>query len=215
VIAMSEHRVTPREADEAVTIDLCDRCHGVWLDENELAGLCPSVSDLPSRRGEIELLAAARPPRPDQPPRAPAVCPRCEASLVVFAVVDVEIDFCVRCGGVWLDGHEVAELMLPPVDEGAGRPKGQKGAYRANALRAVRRGVIDCKSCGTTTPIDRAFVRPDGLVCTICHVGAVQSDVLEKGSARLPILAALLRIIDALVDRGFLPASLRTHPSRR
>src|SRR5262245_53752173 len=138
-LPMLEVRVTPRQADAAVVIDVCDQCRGVWLDEGELDGLCPSVADLPARRDEVVFLGERG--------AGIAKCPRCENRPIEFAIVDVKIDFCDQCSGVWLDGPEAEELMLPPEDDAPRPGRGRNPGYRANALRVAQKGVIDCIAC--------------------------------------------------------------------
>jgi Zn-finger nucleic acid-binding protein len=37
-------------------------------------------------------------------------CPRCDGKLIEAKIVEVTIDTCNKCGGVWLDSGELAEL---------------------------------------------------------------------------------------------------------
>ena len=39
------------------------------------------------------------------------LCPICGVSLKPRVVYDVEVDYCGRCGGVWLDGGELNKLV--------------------------------------------------------------------------------------------------------
>lgn len=38
-------------------------------------------------------------------------CPVCKSAMIVLEVQEIEIDHCLDCGGVWLDGGEL-ELLL-------------------------------------------------------------------------------------------------------
>ena len=194
---LSEVRVTPRQAEAAVTIDVCDRCNGVWLDQDEREGRCPSVSDLPGRRAEVALVGERG--------AGIAACPRCEARPIQFAVVDVRVDLCDRCGGVWLDGPEAEELMLPPEEQAARPGRSRAGGYRASALQAVRRGVLDCAACRTATAIEHAYVRDDGLVCTPCYVGAYEAQAAERAAPRAFWLVLVVRALDLLTQRPAVP----------
>jgi|GEM_PF-289402 len=40
-----------------------------------------------------------------------AVCPRCDAGLFLLHFKDVEVDYCERCRGVWLDAGELETLI--------------------------------------------------------------------------------------------------------
>ena len=39
------------------------------------------------------------------------VCPKCDAQLFSLRFKDVEVDFCDRCRGLWLDAGELEALM--------------------------------------------------------------------------------------------------------
>ena len=39
------------------------------------------------------------------------VCPKCQIALIILQYKDIEMDFCYRCRGVWLDTGELEELM--------------------------------------------------------------------------------------------------------
>ena len=38
-------------------------------------------------------------------------CPRCKTAMDQRTRDDVEIDVCASCGGVWLDGGELAKIL--------------------------------------------------------------------------------------------------------
>ncbi len=38
-------------------------------------------------------------------------CPRCHGPMKVATRMDVELDFCPQCRGIWLDGGELEKLM--------------------------------------------------------------------------------------------------------
>lgn len=43
-------------------------------------------------------------------------CPACRDVMIVLELEQVEVDHCVACGGVWLDGGEL-ELLLEDAEE--------------------------------------------------------------------------------------------------
>ncbi len=43
-------------------------------------------------------------------------CPVCKQSMIVLEVEEIEVDHCLSCGGVWLDGGEL-ELLLEGAKE--------------------------------------------------------------------------------------------------
>ena len=41
-------------------------------------------------------------------------CPVCKNAMITLELADVEIDFCVNCGGIWLDAGELQQLLDDP-----------------------------------------------------------------------------------------------------
>ncbi len=41
-------------------------------------------------------------------------CPVCKHAMITLELRDVEIDHCVACGGIWLDGDELELLLDDP-----------------------------------------------------------------------------------------------------
>lgn len=90
----------------AVEVDACPRCQGVWFDQSELATLL--AGDLSAAR------AVARGEADPAANRQPARCPR--DGTVLLRVVSarnsaVVVDYCPQCRGVWLDAGELAQLL--------------------------------------------------------------------------------------------------------
>lgn len=47
-------------------------------------------------------------------------CPICpKTAMITLELDDVEIDYCMKCGGIWLDGGELEQLFENPADAGA------------------------------------------------------------------------------------------------
>ena len=42
-------------------------------------------------------------------------CPACKTAMVTLELADVEIDHCLRCGGIWLDTGELELLVDDPL----------------------------------------------------------------------------------------------------
>ena len=40
-----------------------------------------------------------------------AVCPRCDVSMFLLHFKEVEVDYCERCRGIWLDAGELEQLI--------------------------------------------------------------------------------------------------------
>ena len=58
------------------------------------------------------------------------VCPKCDVGLFILNFKAIEVDYCERCRGVWLDAHELEQLAggrLPNLDRLTGTvPPGKK-----------------------------------------------------------------------------------------
>lgn len=76
--------------DHKTEIDVCDRCHGVWLDAGELQRLT-SVAEI---RNQFAVAGT----EPD------LSCPRCKKPLMALANKDVEIASCASCNGMFISG---------------------------------------------------------------------------------------------------------------
>src|SRR5687767_203848 len=81
-----------------ILLETCPSCAGLWIDGTKLEAVCPTLADLPARAFEISLIG--------RPGAGIAGCPRCESVPFELTVLEVAIDFCTGCGGVWLDGDE-------------------------------------------------------------------------------------------------------------
>jgi Zn-finger nucleic acid-binding protein len=45
------------------------------------------------------------------------VCPKCDVALLLLRFKEVEVDFCDRCRGLWLDAGEIEQLLGERPDE--------------------------------------------------------------------------------------------------
>ncbi|MBD3267618.1 hypothetical protein GF373_13195 [bacterium] len=71
------------------------------------------------------------------------MCPHCGEPLVVFELEAVEIDYCVDCGGTWLDAGEM-ELLL--------EMEGAESGHLADVLltaQANKKTQLPCPRCKT------------------------------------------------------------------
>ena len=41
-------------------------------------------------------------------------CPVCKNAMITLEITDVEIDYCIDCGGIWLDAGEMELLLGEP-----------------------------------------------------------------------------------------------------
>ncbi len=82
-----------------IIIDVCPKCHGVWLDKYELQKLLKDKKLADYLTKHIGTKS-----------RSPMVCPRCGNTMDTEKVEDIEVDVCLLCGGVWLDEGELEDL---------------------------------------------------------------------------------------------------------
>lgn len=92
----------------AAELDFCPACKGVWFDRDELKKFDNPEEAVPS---EINIPAAT----PDNDySKGARNCPKCADAIMCrrsFDVQDkVEVDQCLTCSGIWLDGGEVAAV---------------------------------------------------------------------------------------------------------
>lgn len=69
-------------------------------------------------------------------------CPECRKSMVILEYRDIEVDFCPRCKGCWLDEGELELLLgeeyeaVASLDRSSGR-KGKRPCCRCGAKMRV------------------------------------------------------------------------------
>jgi Zn-finger nucleic acid-binding protein len=96
-----------------IHVNRCSSCQGVWLDRGELERVqqTPTAAD-PRLASDINSVSKAyEMARQKALPRI--VCPRCSTELAAREYAycsQVLVDCCPRCGGIWLDGGELAVL---------------------------------------------------------------------------------------------------------
>ena len=82
-----------------IEIDTCEKCGGIWLDENELGKL------LRDRRLNNYLSKNI-----GTKSRSKIICPRCGGLMDTQYADEIEVDTCLTCHGIWLDAGELEEL---------------------------------------------------------------------------------------------------------
>lgn len=164
-----------RRGGRPVRADVCRTCAGVWLDEYELAEVDGALGGLPFRHDEIARLGTVH----DGTPR----CPRCRDRCVEIAVLDVAVDVCTGCRGVWLDGAEL-EAVRRASDLEAARKAETTASYRVapKAARAIADGCFVCPRCDTERPVSFGLFTPRGLVCRECFHEHDEGDLLAEAS---------------------------------
>ena len=83
-----------------VELDYCPICEGVWLDQGELE-LLLEMSD---KRIDLSDIHDSE--------KSKRRCPRCRKKMIKenFPGTEVEVDICIRDGGIWLDKGELFEI---------------------------------------------------------------------------------------------------------
>jgi Zn-finger nucleic acid-binding protein len=86
---------------EAVELDLCESCGGVWLDEGEWLAVMGVTRDV------APPVSLSLDPRPR--------CPACSTPMQPFGLeqaAHIEVDVCRDCGGTWLDAYELGQVQV-------------------------------------------------------------------------------------------------------
>jgi len=100
---------------EAIELDACPWCHGLWFDAGELALLAEKLGrPLPTAEGALEPAPSSEKPRS---------CPRCDKAMdkvYVGAAPRVLVDRCRAGHGLWFDHGELGTLVSQlPVRPGS------------------------------------------------------------------------------------------------
>lgn len=180
---MSSRIAVPRPGASRVRADFCERCGGTWLDERELAEVGDELGGLPFRMSEVIAAGTAG--------KGIASCPRCARTPIEVALLDVSIDVCPGCRGVWLDGTEYEALARASAledarqGEGAGDPTAAHAAKTARgsqAARAVKRDVFTCPRCAEERAVADGYLTSSGIVCGPCFHQHEEAALLAEAS---------------------------------
>ncbi len=101
------HRITLG----SVAVDRCPTCGGVWLDAGELAGFKQAML-VDQHRATLAQLDELGIDEPVDRPQ-PLLCPRDHARMSVHRdpkQKHIELDACTKCGGMFFDAGELADL---------------------------------------------------------------------------------------------------------
>jgi uncharacterized protein len=92
-------------------------------------------------------------------------CPKCQAQMEVVGFEDIEVDRCVRCGGLWFDARENEELR-----ERAGSEALDAGPTWQAAMHNVQEKVF-CPRDGALMARMVHAAQPQLWVetCPVCH----------------------------------------------
>ncbi len=90
--------------EHEIELDFCEECEGIWFDYNELDGLL-------GKNAKLSFDKCRRETTPHNEDMKHATCPRCQQRMTKVQIeVDMIIDFCEDCNGIWLDGGEFERI---------------------------------------------------------------------------------------------------------
>jgi Zn-finger nucleic acid-binding protein len=72
-------------------------------------------------------------------------CIKCDEKLKLHTILDVEIDLCPGCGGMWLDDGEIKQLSQRASDALSEMEKLEKGGASGNAKNVIDTPCPACK----------------------------------------------------------------------
>jgi Zn-finger nucleic acid-binding protein len=100
---------------DAVEVDECPQCNGVWFDGGELRE-AKDQTDPDLAWMDFELWMHQDRFKVEEKEKN---CPKCEVGMVTVDYNDtkVEIDHCILCEGVWLDGGEFQKIIDSLTEE--------------------------------------------------------------------------------------------------
>jgi Zn-finger nucleic acid-binding protein len=101
--------ITETKNIDNIEIDVCAKCAGVWLDQDELRK-AKDAKDPDLNWMDFEIWKHEDLFRFSQ---TPTNCPRCQVDMVLIDYADtgVEIDYCPQCKGTWLDEGEFEKIV--------------------------------------------------------------------------------------------------------
>ena len=94
---------------QTIEVDECKECKGIWFDKDELRR-AKDLADPDLNWMDFEIW---KHPDKFQIGGKKYTCPRCDVELFTlkYANTDVEIEFCEKCGGTWLDKDEFKRII--------------------------------------------------------------------------------------------------------
>ncbi len=98
-----------------VKLDECIACEGIWFDNDELRK-CKDQTDSDLNWMDFEIWKHKD---KSEARSRNLACPQCKQSLVTvdYADTGVEIDYCPKCKGTWLDKNEFEKVVEALTNE--------------------------------------------------------------------------------------------------
>jgi Zn-finger nucleic acid-binding protein len=113
------HTALSPQQEGDITLENCERCHGQWLEPDDLKAIIEATVFLemgPGVRTGIDLTDV----------QEDAPCPRCGVLMQPFNYAGdsgVILDKCPNCGGLWLDAGDLERVLavVAASEQGLGR----------------------------------------------------------------------------------------------
>jgi len=87
-----------------VTVDLCPNCGGLWLDAGEIEKLGTAP---PGELKKLQGILTGDPKSKPTPSELTTACVACDGTLRELVLGPIKVDFCGKCGGLFLDRGEL------------------------------------------------------------------------------------------------------------
>lgn len=141
-----------------VETDACPKCNGMFFEEGEMGTFLKFSKDLP---GYKDLMEKAKPG---------ITCPQCAARMKEIQYIpekNLMVDHCEVCGGVWLDGGELAEAKAIADGQDTRKVRLLRAVWD---MRAQARGEVTlrCPKCEKMSV--NAFTTSEGVELDFCSL---------------------------------------------
>jgi Zn-finger nucleic acid-binding protein len=190
----------------ALTLDYCPRCGGLWFDRGEVGHLATRKASslhthVPTRTERVRPpCVECQTPLDRDAERCPACgsrnvldCPVCATPMERREHAGLILDFCTRCHGVWFDNAELSAIW-------------RVNLAKANALSGRRRGRgSDALAATGDVLVDAMFWTPDLVIYGGMAAGQAAGELAGAaaevvGGAAEGVFSAVMEIIAGLFD---------------
>ncbi|WP_027331102.1 rhomboid family intramembrane serine protease [Marinimicrobium agarilyticum] len=138
--------VETRTARQAVL--QCDHCRGVWFEDGALNRAIAHKHEHIDEYDHEEHLGA-------KIGKGDRLCRRCDSAMERYHLLkhyEVEVDCCPSCDGVWLDRHEVTEVMQSPQLKDALATLNRSTSWRSWAFQLLTQMPVEFNLKAHRTP---------------------------------------------------------------
>ncbi len=155
----------------------CGACDGQFACARDLERVHPILA-----RIQIEREQALASPRHGT---GAGACASCGRPMVPLSFFEVPIDWCADCGGVWLDGGELATLGERVRATLGDVRAAELNPYRGSARSSLTLGTVTCGACGAQVRVDESMLSADGPRCMTCGLRAAGSMPSDEAAAEI------------------------------